>query len=313
LPSIFKSFFHKKSGPDNPQSQAVDSATPPPSSKDLLSEGLSSGPAPSQSSTLTHLDTHQILVGIAQSVGIQRDTNEDSLFTLTSNLIYNDGLINFGLYILADGMGGHDHGEVASSIAVTQLASYVVNTFYNTLISSEKIQTDRSIQELLRDGVLTAHQAIRQAASGSGTTLTAGLVLGDHLTIVHVGDSRAYSIDPDGQMHLLTHDHSLVKRLEDIGQLSPDEASIHPKRNLLYRALGQGDQLEPDITSQSIFKGQSLLICSDGLWGVVSDRDISALILSSTEPQVACQLLMDAANAAGGPDNISAILIKLPV
>jgi protein phosphatase len=113
-------------------------------------------------------------------------------------------------------------------------------------------------------------------------------------------------------MNLLTHDHSLVKRLEEIGQITSAEASIHPKRNFLYRALGQGEKLDPDISSVSAQLGLQLLLCTDGLWGAVSEDELRNVIASSTEPQIVCQLLIDAANAAGGPDNISAILIRLP-
>jgi protein phosphatase len=100
----------------------------------------------------------------------------------------------------------------------------------------------------MQAGVMAAHQAIREKALGSGTTLTAALFIGKQMTIAHVGDSRAYTVDPEGRLQLLTHDHSLVKRLEEIGQITAIEASTHPKRNLLYRALGQGEQFEADFT-----------------------------------------------------------------
>jgi protein phosphatase len=258
------------------------------------------------------LETPQIIVGIGQSVGIQRDSNEDSIFTLTSNLFSNGRTVNFGLYIIADGMGGHENGELASSIAVSQLSAHVINTFFLPSISATGHQMDITLQEVMRDGVINAHEAIKQAAMGSGTTLTAVLILGDQMTIAHVGDSRAYSISPGGQLQLLTHDHSLVKRLEEIGQITPAEASVHPKRNLLYRALGQGDQLEPDITSLSAYQGLQLMLCTDGLWGAVSEDELRSIIVSSSEPQTVCQSLIESANAAGGPDNISVIIIHIP-
>jgi protein phosphatase len=164
----------------------------------------------------------------------------------------------------------------------------------------------------MQSGVMDAHQSIREKALGSGTTLTAALILGDQITIAHVGDSRAYSVDPDGHLQLLTHDHSLVKRLEEIGQISPDEASTHPNRNLLYRALGQGEPFEPDITSLQVCQSCSMLLCSDGLWGVVPENNISDILRSSSEPQLVCQSLIHAANGAGGPDNISVIIVHFP-
>jgi protein phosphatase len=132
------------------------------------------------------------------------------------------------------------------------------------------------------------------------------------MIIAHVGDSRAYSIDSQGKIEALTRDHSLVKRLVELGQISREEAAIHPQRNVLYRALGQGEPFDPDIKRMQIPENGYLLICSDGLWGVVPEEEIAKVIITSATPDLACQALIDAANAAGGPDNITAILIQLP-
>jgi serine/threonine protein phosphatase PrpC len=152
---------------------------------------------------------------------------------------------------------------------------------------------------------------VTMAAPGSGTTLTAALVLGQQMTIGHVGDSRAYALRTDGRIEVLTRDHSLVKRLEELGQISLEEAAAHPQRNVLYRALGQGDVLEPDIFTTPFPQPGYLLICSDGLWSVLPDQNLSKLVTSAPSLQVACQSLVAAANDAGGPDNISAILVQL--
>jgi serine/threonine protein phosphatase PrpC len=261
----------------------------------------------------THLDVPQLIVGVAQSIGIQRDHNEDSLFTLTTNLIMDDKTINFGLYIVADGMGGHDDGELASSLAVGTLASHVINNLYLPLISASNDKLEFSIQEVMQAGVKQAHQVVKKGTDGGGTTLTAALILGDQITLTHVGDSRAYSIDPDGYMKLLTHDHSMVKRLEEIGQISPEQALTHPQRNVLYRALGQGEPFEPDVASFQVCQGCQLLLCSDGLWGVVPDDKLADITRSSSEPQLGCQSLIHLANEAGGPDNISVIIVQIPV
>jgi serine/threonine protein phosphatase PrpC len=111
---------------------------------------------------------------------------------------------------------------------------------------------------------------------------------------------------------LLTHDHSLVKRLVEIGQISPEQALVHPQRNVLYRALGQGDPFEPDIFSFQVCHGCQLLLCSDGLWGVIPDSEMARIISSSPDPQIICQSLIDSANEVGGPDNISVILVRFP-
>jgi len=259
-----------------------------------------------------HLETPQLIVGVAQSVGIQRDHNEDALFSLTTNLISGDKNLHCGLYIVADGMGGHENGEVASSLAVEKLTSHVIRSLFLPLLSDQGNKMELSLQEIMLSGVLQAHQTIKKEAFGSGTTLTAGLILGDQMTIAHVGDSRLYVISPDGNLQLLTHDHSLVKRLEEIGQISPEQASTHPQRNVLYRALGQGEPFEPDIATFHLQSGSQLVLCTDGLWGLVSESDLVNVIRTSPEPQLACQSLIQRANSAGGPDNISVIIVRLP-
>jgi serine/threonine protein phosphatase PrpC len=258
-----------------------------------------------------NLDIPQIIVGIGQSVGVQRDHNEDSLFTLTTNLVSGDKTIHFGLYMIADGMGGHENGEIASSVAVDTLSSHVINSLYLPLVLTPGKKSEMSIQEIMQSGVILAHQKIKKEALGSGTTLSSALILGNQLTIAHVGDSRAYLINSDGNLQLLTHDHSLVKRLEEIGQISQEQALTHPQRNVLYRALGQGEPFEPDIATYQLQPGNKLILCSDGLWGVIPDKDMETIIRSSSEPQNVCQELVNLANSAGGPDNISVIIVQI--
>jgi serine/threonine protein phosphatase PrpC len=312
VPDIFRNLFGKKSSKSKTGGQSGEFSQS--TSPVMQDTNLTTVEARAFSSikSVSRLETPQILVGIGQSVGVQRQTNEDSLYTLTSSLNFNGDIKNFGIYIIADGMGGHENGEVASRIAIEKMSSYVVSKLYLPSISTDTGHFDESIQEVLREGVIKAHQAIKHAANGSGTTLTAALIIGDKLSIAHVGDSRAYLIEPDWRVKLLTHDHSLVKRLEEIGQLTPEEASKNPRRNLLYRAVGQGDQIDPDVTTYHIFNGQMLMLCTDGLWGVLSENDLIQVLQISPEPQIVCQSLIEAANAAGGPDNISVILINFP-
>jgi len=132
------------------------------------------------------------------------------------------------------------------------------------------------------------------------------------MIISHVGDSRVYVIDMNGIMRPLTRDHSLVKRLEELGQLTPEEAAIHPQRNVLYRALGQGEPFDPEIITTPLPQPGYLLICSDGLWGVVPNEELGKIIINANTPHQACREMVDAANDAGGPDNITAILVRLP-
>lgn len=256
-------------------------------------------------------DLQQLIAAGGQSVGKQRELNEDSLLAITSTMAGNSGNLPFGLYIIADGMGGHQFGEVASNAAIRTVAGYVLRKFHPHLFQLKTEAMDESFQEIMLAAVNEAQRAIQREAPGSGTTLTAALVLGQQITIAHVGDSRAYFVYPDGRIEAITRDHSLVKRLEELGHISPEEAENYPHRNVLYRALGQGEILEPDIFTVAFPQPASLMICSDGLWGVVSEQDLIRSINEATNLQRACQNLVTAANTAGGPDNISVILAQL--
>jgi protein phosphatase len=262
--------------------------------------------------TRIQLEPPQLIMGCAQSIGKQRDHNEDALFTLTTTLTSDYSNITFGLYIVADGMGGHQHGEVASSIAVRTMSSYIVRKLYTPLLSPKPNPPEESLLEIMQEGVQEAHRAIIKQVPGGGTTLTAALILGNQMTVAHVGDSRAYLIANSSQLEALTRDHSLVNRLVELGQITTDEAAVHPQRNVLYRALGQGEPFDPDINSIQMPESGYLLLCSDGLWSVVSESDLQRLVKESSSPEEACRRMVEAANAAGGPDNISAILIRLP-
>jgi serine/threonine protein phosphatase PrpC len=268
--------------------------------------------APLQSVEETRTDTPQLIAGWAQSVGQQREHNEDALFTLTTTLVSDTRYIPFGLYIVADGMGGHQHGELASALAIRVMAAHLIKRIYLPLFSLTAQGPEASLQEIMQEGVLEAHKAILKQALGGGTTLTAALIVGEQVTIAHIGDCRAYAIYPDGKMEVLTRDHSLVKRLEELGQITSEEAAIHPQRNVLYRALGQGEPFDPDIITAPMPHNGYLLLCSDGLWGAVQQEELYRLITGSPVPHIACQKLIEAANKAGGPDNISAILARLP-
>ncbi len=252
----------------------------------------------------------QILYGCGQSVGKQRDHNEDSLFALSLTLGGEASNYPLGLFIIADGMGGHQYGEVASSTAIRTMSAYLIRAF-QPFIANPSAGMDQSIQDLIRSAINEAQRAVTQAAPGSGTTLTAALILGQQMTIGHVGDSRAYAIHHGGG-EALTRDHSLVKRLEELGQISSEEAAIHPQRNVLYRALGQGEVLEPDIFTAPFPQPGYLLICSDGLWSVIPENTLFNTVLASKDLHTACQKLVVAANEAGGPDNISVILVQMP-
>ena len=297
-----KMFGTKKSEPEKQPAQ-VDMATTAPLSDQQISSIIGS-----QNSKY---EMKQLIASVGQSIGKQRDHNEDSVLALTSTISGSAESIPFGLYVVADGMGGHQFGEVASNAAVRIMGGNIMKKFHSYLFNLPTQTLQESLQELMETSITEAHQYVQREAPGSGTTVTAALVLGQQVTIAHVGDSRAYSVYPDGRVDPITRDHSLVKRLEELGHLSKDEAANFPHRNVLIRALGQGEALEADIFTVPFPQSGYLMICSDGLWGVIDEKDIYRSIIEAPNLHRACQNMVEAANAAGGPDNITVILAQM--
>jgi protein phosphatase len=297
-------FFRKLFGPkEDTRPRSRDSATTAPLTDQQI-QSIISSQAP-------RYEIRQLVASAGQSVGKQRDHNEDSLLALTTTISGNTESIPFGLYVVADGMGGHQFGEVASNAAIRIVGGNIINKFHSYLFKLPSQSLQDSLQEVMESSIIEAHQYIQREAPGSGTTITAALVVGNQVTIGHVGDSRAYAVYPDGRMEPLTRDHSLVKRLEELGHLSKDEVDSFPHRNVLIRALGQGETLEADIFTIPFPHPGYLMICSDGLWGVVNEKDVTRIIGESPNLHRACQSMVEAANAAGGPDNITVILAQL--
>ncbi|MBI5944464.1 MAG: serine/threonine-protein phosphatase [Chloroflexi bacterium] len=301
MADFFRKLLGKKEEPEKPKQ--VDVATTAPLTDQQLNSimGIQS----------LKSETKQLVSSVGQSVGKQRDHNEDSVLSLTSTIVGNTDSIPFGLYIVADGMGGHQFGEVASNAAVRIMGGNITRKFHSYLYNLPTQSLQESLQEVMETSISEAHQYVQREAPGSGTTVTAALVLGQQVTVAHVGDSRAYSVYPDGRIDPITRDHSLVKRLEELGHLSKDEVENFPHRNVLIRALGQGEFLEADIFTIPFPQNGYLMICSDGLWGVISEKEILRCINDAPTLSRACQNLVEAANAAGGPDNISVILAQM--
>jgi serine/threonine protein phosphatase PrpC len=296
-----KSFFDRLRGKKTrPLTAQVNLSTNPLSDDQLVMDSISS----------LRVEPQQLISGCGQSIGKQREHNEDCLFAFSVTTGGEANSAPLGLFIIADGMGGHQYGEVASSTAVRTMANYLLKRFHAYLINPSE-GMEEPLQEMMLTAITDAQRAVTQTAPGSGTTLTAALVLGQQMTIAHVGDSRAYALHTDGRVEVLTRDHSLVKRLEELGQISSEEAAAHPQRNVLYRALGQGEVLEPDIFTTPFPQQGYLFLCSDGLWSVLPDDNFCNLVTTAPNLHSACQNLIAAANNAGGPDNISVILVQL--
>ena len=291
--------FFKKLLPDKSESQLEIGS----SSLSTNTEGYRANPGP-QTKTVYK-------VASCQSSGRERTHNEDTLFVLNSLFDGLDTPISFGIFLVADGMGGHQSGEVASHLAAQSTSQYFLDKVFNDYVYEQKQYSTTEIEHYLQEAVEVAQKLINQRVPGGGTTLTFVIILGDRLFFTHVGDCHLYKIDIEGQFELLTKDHSLVKRLIDLGEITASQANSHPQRNVLYRALGQADPFEPDIGQFSLEKGERFLICSDGLWGVVDDEQMMEIVnkYEGQIEQIACDLV-EAANEAGGPDNISLILVE---
>jgi serine/threonine protein phosphatase PrpC len=300
---FFRKLFGTKQVDEPVKPKQVDMATTAPLSDQQINSIISN--------QFVKYEIRQIIASAGQSVGKQRDHNEDSLLAITSTIAGSADGIPFGLYIVADGMGGHQFGEVASNAAVRIMGGNITKKFHSYLYNLPTQALQESLQEVMEASIMEAHQYVQREAPGSGTTVTAALVLGQQVTIAHVGDSRAYSVYPDGRIEPITRDHSLVRRLEELGHLSKDEAANFPHRNVLIRALGQGESLEADIFTIPFPQTGYLMICSDGLWGVISEKDIYRSITEAPNLHRACQNMIEAANAAGGPDNITVILVQM--
>ena len=248
-------------------------------------------------------------------IGAVRGRNEDSCLIFSGLTGGQEPLAPFGLYIVADGMGGHHAGHRASKMASRIVADRILSETYLPLM--RQMEDNRTpaptqpIQEVLLDAVAAANMALynHEPDKDSGTTVTAALIFGRRLYLAHVGDSRAYLLHED-KFQLLTLDHSYVRRLQDVGQLTADEAAIHPNRNVLYRAVGQGDELEIDTFTRALPTEGKLLLCSDGLWGLVPDQVMQAILEEEKPLQAKADQLVELALQAGGHDNITAVLVE---
>jgi protein phosphatase len=253
-----------------------------------------------------------LTIGAAQDVGKVRAHNEDTLLVFTGELGGLETMPTFGLFIVADGMGGHSLGERASGLAARSMARAVLERVLPSLLADPRADTERPLlREVMEESMNTANSAVFTSVPESGTTLTCALLIGEQVVLSHVGDSRAYILTGD-ELEQITRDHSLVQRLQELGQLSAAEAAVHPQRSVLYRAVGQGEGLEVDVESRRLAPGAKLLLCSDGMWGLVPDKQIQQIVHEAVSPQAACEALVAAANAAGGPDNITVLIIQLP-
>ncbi len=230
--------------------------------------------------------------------GRERPRNEDNCFARADS--------RCALMVVADGMGGHRAGNVASDLAVSRAELFWDGLDHFVLPSAEEAR------KMLHRLIIDANEQVLSEANncverrGMGTTFTVGLLCGSHLTIGHIGDSRAYLIS-DGKIRLLTRDHSLLEQLIESGQVKPEEAKDHPQRHILTRALGISSDLQIDISEEEVEVGSVLIFCTDGLTNMVSDEEILEKVLEQSDPKLLAESLIELANSRGGFDNITVV------
>lgn len=245
-------------------------------------------------------------------VGARRDRNEDSCLIFVAEAGGHFASLPFGLFIVADGMGGHSDGHVASNIAMRTAAAHVLTNIYMPLLQDDNQKAKPPIQEVLEQAVQKANKAVfeHDAEMDSGTTLTIALVLGRRLHVAHVGDSRLYLL-ANGRFEPITNDHSLVQRLQDVGQLTAEEATFYRYGHILLKAVGQAEEVEADVYMRLLPKSGKLLLCSDGLSGFVPEAELRAILERPDVPlQTMADELFEAAMEMGGFDNITAVLVE---
>ena len=271
-----------------------------------LAPAIQLGPA----QTVRDRTSAGLKVGRATDVGRVRSHNEDVVLTLEISHLGDQASEPLGLFILADGMGGQQAGELASAMAARVVAHHLTNRILRSYLYNEPLDASQlPFSEVLVSAVEAANRAVHDQVPGGGSTLTCALVLGRRAYLAHVGDSRAY-LWADDHLRQITKDHSLVDRLVELGQISSGEAQTHPQRNVLYRAVGQGEALEVDTYVEPLPERYRLLLCSDGLWGTTSEEQLVQVLGSAATPQAACDRLIEVANAAGGQDNITAVIVE---
>lgn len=247
-------------------------------------------------------------IGKLSDVGRERERNEDTLYLVEAFIQHDVGTEPFGLFIVADGMGGHQKGEIASSLAARVAANTIFEEIYLPYLINKPSTDSRPLKEVLAVAVEQANAAVIKEVPEGGTTLTIALIMGHNAYIAHVGDTRVYLFQQN-KLKQITQDHSLAQRLQQLGQSTADE--VKHVQNVLYKAVGQGDTIEVDTYIQYLPPGSTLLLCSDGLWGLVNDDNMATVLKLASSPQAACQQLIDLANAGGGRDNITAIVVAV--
>ena len=282
--------------------------------KALVGEGFTSGAEFEQQINLAKSTEPARLnldyqIGRRTHPGNVRANNEDSLLSIELTKMHQGIILPISLIAVADGMGGHASGELASSLvtdAIAQIGAFKLVALQNPSVEEYGDWVKRAMHAANQ----AVYEARQTAGNDMGSTLVLGLIIGSQAYLGHLGDSRIYLLSK-GSIEQLTTDHSLVQHLVTMGKISQDEARFHPQRNVIYRSLGENPEADADYFVQQLFPGDRLLFCSDGLTITMDDQKIQKIVLEASSPQAACDLLIEEANSAGGEDNISVIVVEV--
>lgn len=237
----------------------------------------------------------------ATNIGRKRQLNQDYVFSSAKPL---GNMPN--LFIVADGMGGHNAGDYASKCTTETVVNEIQNSF------------EKNPTIIIKKAIKTANAKIRKEASenenlfGMGTTLVIATIIGKYLQVSNIGDSRLYLLNKDG-LRQVTEDHSLVEEMIRLGGLSREDARLHPDKNIITRAIGAKDEVEADFFTEELEAGNIVLMCSDGLTNMLEDKEIEAILLNPEKEELIQKgdALIKAANENGGKDNIAVVLVRL--
>ena len=241
--------------------------------------------------------------------GVSRPDNQDSIFHLQAMMNTGNRDVPFGVFVIADGLGGHEDGQIASRLATRAVAAHLIKTVYLPMLAGQaQDAASEPLNESLSRAIESANRVVRENTDGGGSTLTALLLLDRTAYVAHIGDSRVYFIEK-GAVHQITEDHSLGQRMAELEGLSQEDIMSLPERHTLYKALGQATAPEPDIRYHHIAPGAHILLCSDGLWGFVTQRELSDAFQEDRTAGEVCSHLTHLAISHGSDDNISMIVL----
>lgn len=301
--------FDDRTTPQMPQAvslpQVPQAAMPPPPTAPIVEDVTRSI---DMSQVRAQYKPTYFTVGQSTNTGKVRKNNQDAMLSMTAKSYSSIPRPEFGLFLIADGAGGEAAGEQAAAIAMQTVGTAInQGVFMPMMVKGKKAKPD--IGDILETSIHDANMHIIRELKEGGTTLTAAVIVDERIYLAHVGDTRAYLVS-QREIKQLTTDHSLVQRMIEMGQLQPEEASRHPQRNVLYGLLGKKPQLEVDVMRTRFPMNSSLLLCSDGIWRYINERELHQLCLNMDDPQQTTEHLIDISNERGGADNMTVIIVR---